>query len=85
MDARTGRIYGPEEMEQRMKEMELRWQDPETTLADDNQAVFEAAMRGGYIVPVSEQVARQQLTGQRVEERRRKRKAAKAARRANRR
>lgn len=89
MDVRTGRIYGPEEMERRMLTTFLgdpeEWQTPATTLADDHQAAFEAAMHGGHIVPVSEQVARQQAIGQRVEERRRKRKAAKAARRANRR
>jgi hypothetical protein len=43
----------------------------------------DAAARG-ELVPVSEQVARQQIIGQRVEARRRTRKAAKAARKANR-
>ena len=45
---------------------------------------FETGYAEGYVVPVSEDVARQQLAGQRVTDRRRKRKAAKAARKANR-
>jgi hypothetical protein len=78
MDTQSGRIYGPDEYDQRREAMELRRD------LDEHQAEFEAAVRAGQIVPVSEQVARQQRTGQRVEERRRKRKAAKAARRKNR-
>lgn len=44
----------------------------------------ETEGESGEWVPVSDQVARQQKVGQRVEDRRRKRKAAKAARRKNR-
>jgi hypothetical protein len=48
------------------------------------QERMQRAEDDGYLVPVSGQVARQQKIGQRVEDRRRKRKAAKAARRRNR-
>lgn len=78
MDTQSGRVYEPDEYEQRMTARELRAE------LDEHQAEFEQAVEAGRIVPVSEQVARQQQTGQRVEERRRKRKAAKAARRKNR-
>ncbi len=57
---------------------------PAEPMTREKRRRMERAEARGALVPVSDQVARQQLTGQRVEERRRKRKAAKAARRANR-
>jgi hypothetical protein len=78
MDTQSGRIYEPDEYAQRLLSMELRQE------LDDHQAEFEQAVQAGQIVPVGEQVARQQQTGQRVQNRRERRKAAKAARRKNR-
>lgn len=78
MDTSSGRIYEPEEMTRRLEAFS------EGLVPDEHQPEFVHRLKQGGIVPVSEDVARQQRTGQRVDERRRKRKAAKAARRANR-
>lgn len=56
---------------------------PQELTREERRRMERAAARGS-LVPVSEQVARQQQIGQRVEDRRRKRKAAKAARKRNR-
>jgi hypothetical protein len=74
MDSETGRIYEPQEYSDRKSRR----------IADAHQAAFERQEALGKIVEVSETVARQVQTGQRVDARRLKRKAAKAARRANR-
>jgi hypothetical protein len=59
--------------------------EPSEPMDREKRRRMERAQARGELVPVSEQVARQQIIGQRVEDRRRKRKAAKAARRSNRR
>lgn len=69
MDTQTGRIYHPDEI---------------AAMSAEARAEFDALREQRRVVEVSEQVARQQLAGQRIEERRRKRKVAKAARRRNR-
>lgn len=57
---------------------------PDEPMDDDKRQRMLDAERRGELVRVSEQVARQQLAGQRVAERRLRRKAAKAARKGNR-
>ncbi|MBA2526731.1 MAG: hypothetical protein H0V18_13260 [Pyrinomonadaceae bacterium] len=78
MNTHTGRIYPPDEYKERLDWTQLG-EKP-----DDHQAEFERAVAAGQVVPVSNQVALQQLAGQRDADRRRKRKAAKAARKAQR-
>lgn len=78
MNTDTGRIYPPEELRERFVAMEKQ------EALDDHQAEFERAYHANKIVPVSEDVAHTVRTGQRVKERRAKRKAAKAARKRNR-
>lgn len=78
MNTDTGRIYDPDEYQARNRAARRREK------IDAHQAEFEAAQAAGKIVPISETVARHVKTGQRVEDRRRQRKAAKAARKKNR-
>lgn len=90
MDIESGRIYDLKELyptAQDRLEMERRVDDELEAAAaslTEEQRAYEEGVRAGRVVPVSESVRRQQLAGQRVEDRRRKRKAAKAARKANR-
>lgn len=78
MDTRTGEIFERDKSGQLVDIYETQ---RELERARQRMADAEARRE---LVPVSEQVARQQRAGQRVEERRLKRKAAKAARRKNR-
>ena len=94
MNTDTGRIYTPEEYERRNRNADSaeaysavikQMDDAEAKRKEKaEQREFERARAAGKIVEVSEQVAKQQLAGQRVEARRLKRKAAKVARKKNR-
>lgn len=93
MNTDTGRIYDVdslystrEERRERDRRLAADKADFERMARDldPERRAFETEHRSGKVVPVSEIVARHQQTGQRVEDRRRKRKAAKAARKANR-
>lgn len=81
MNTDTGRIYAPDEFE-RLSSASRKAGNREQLKREERE--FADAMDAGKIVPVSDTVARHVQTGQRVDERRRRRKAAKAARRANR-
>lgn len=88
MNTDTGRLYRigvnldtqPQVAQQRLEELEQT-----RGLFADEQAALEDLRAGATIVPVSEQVAQQMIVGGREFERRRRRnKAAKASRKANR-
>ena len=84
MDTRTGEIFRTEEMAELRRQ---RNEEQAAEIAAEKLAQLERYEKGiedGHVVPVSEQVARQQLAGQEAEKRRVKRKAAKAARKKNR-
>ena len=78
MDTESGRIYDPQEMQQRLAAKDRR------EAIDDHQAEFEARLAEAKIVEVSDQVAVQQLAGQELLARKARRRAAKLARRRNR-
>lgn len=78
MDTDSGRIYPPDEFEQRRTAAELRQE------LDEHQAHFVSQLQAGRIVPVSEEVASLVLEGKASKERKAKRKAARDARRRNR-
>ncbi len=78
MDTTSGRIYPPDEFQERLTAKEKQ------VALDEHQAEFERRFAEGGIVPVSDRVALQQLRGQEAEARRARRKAEKAARKRNR-
>jgi hypothetical protein len=93
MNTDTGRIYdvgdlypSREDRRERDRRLAAERSDFERMSRDldPERRAFETEHRAGKVVSVSEAVARQQRTGQRVNARRRKRKATKAARRTNR-
>lgn len=74
MDTESGRVYPPQEFDDRRKRQIL----------DEHQAEFERRFSEGKIVEISNQVAVQQLRGQEHEIRKARRKAQKQARKRNR-